>query len=331
MSRNSYNNITSDKDSISPVYLFYGPDEYSKNEAIKKIEIKIINPETKEFNYNLFHIPETSLDRIISSANSLPFMSAKRLVILKNAEKITAAQDEMLNEYAANPSLSTCLILVGGEKLPKRSVFNDIAKKYPAKNFRNIFDNELPGYIIEVFRTRKKRISYPVAEELADLSGKNLYDIRNEIEKIVLYVGENEEIRADAVRKCCGNIKENRIFELIDYIVRKDFKMCFHLLDLIYLEGEDEYGVLNMISANYKKYHKYHELLKEGVSEFSILAKLGITYYKDKFLTNARRYNIITTGIILKKILNTELKMKSGYGCKTEIERLVFDLCNLCR
>ncbi|MDD5688397.1 MAG: DNA polymerase III subunit delta [Elusimicrobia bacterium] len=320
------------KNELSPVYLFYGYENYLKNEIITHIEKLIIEPSIKEFNYSIFHLPDkesagVSIESILQTANSYPFMSDKKLVIIKNINKLSASQDDFLENYIDNPSKTTCLILVGGDKLPKRNIFSKIENLYPTINFYHLFEPAICQWIIGEFRAFKKNISYPSAEKILAITGINLADIKQEIDKLVLYIDQNTEVTIEDVNICCGHYKENTTFELLPILAKKEIDQAMSILINLFDNNENEFAVMSAITDRYIKYLRFYDDVNAGMSEKDAAFKAGVRFYQNDFLRDARLLSGSDLTKYLQKILDTELKMKSGDNSKIQIEKLLFYLC----
>ncbi|MFA5779658.1 MAG: DNA polymerase III subunit delta [Elusimicrobiota bacterium] len=331
------------KSDVSPVYLFYGIEDYLKDETVTRLENILIEPDMHDLNYSVFHIPNKNekqsespagtteknviLENALSSADSLPFISVKKMVVIKNIHKLLESQDELLRKYIEKPHLSTCLVLVGGDKLPKREIFRKIEKLYPTVNFYNLFGNQICSWIIEYAKTFDKIISSDEAEEILKITGNNLFDIKNEIDKLILYAGDKTEIEMNDIENCCGHFRENTVFELMPALAEKKTETAIKILANLFNSGEDEYMILAAVTDRYRKYLRFNELTESGVGDGEAAMRSGVKFYQDKFITDARKFNISEIKLSLIKILETDLKMKSSGNSKNHIERLFFDLC----
>jgi len=313
--------------SLSPIYFFYGSEEFLKDEAVSIIQNVVIEPSTREFNYNVFHLPETDIATVLYTANSLPFLNEKRLVVLKNFGKMPASQDELFENYLDNPSPTTCMVLIGNDKIPKRKIFEKIENKFSTVNFHNLFENELKHYIIEIAAKSGKTISLDTSEILCEITGRNMLEIKREVEKLILFSGKSKEITADDVEKCCCHFRENTGFDLIPHIAKKEIRKAVEMLFKMLNNGEDGLKILSAITDKYKKYHKFYGFIDKGANEYAALAQVGVRFYKDDFLRDTKNFSReqIKTG--LRIILDAELKMKSGGNPEIELEKLLFNLC----
>lgn len=328
---------------VSPVYLIFGIEDYLKNETVNRLENILIEPDMHDLNYSVFHLPSKNekqsespqgvteknivLENALSSCNSLPFISVKKMVVIKNIHKLPESQDELLKKYIEKPHLSTCLVLVGGDKLPKREIFRKIEKLYPTVNFYNLSGGQICSWIIEYAKTFNKIISSDGAEEILKITGNNLFDIKNETDKLILYVRDKTEIEMNDIECCCGHFRENTVFELMPALAEKKTETAIKILANLFNSGEDEYMILAQVTDRYRKYLRFNELTESGVDYGEAAMRSGVKFYQDKFITDARKFSIPETKLSLIKILETDLKMKSSGNSKNHIERLFFDLC----
>jgi DNA polymerase III subunit delta len=324
------------KSEVSPVYLFYGYDEYLKDEIISQIEKLLIDPSTKDLNYSVFHFGDKesaslSVENILESANSYPFISERRLVIVKNANKISESQDNLFENYIDKPAKTTCLILVCGDKLPKREVFKKIEELFPTINFYHLFESGICQWIIEEAKSFGKKISYMAAQRVCDITGDNMADIKQEIDKLILFIGDKPEIIVEDVEKCCGHFKEDTVFELLPVLAKKEINSAFKILINLFNNGEIgcEFAVISTISDRYRKYIKFFEAIAMGSNELDAASMAGVYgFFQKDFLKDVRNVERNDIKTNLQKILDTELKMKSGGNSKLQVEKLFFELCN---
>ncbi|MFH1541034.1 MAG: DNA polymerase III subunit delta [Elusimicrobiota bacterium] len=332
------------KSDVSPIYLFYGNEDYLKYYTINCLEKILIEPSVHDLNYSVFHIHDKNekqsnsaqgknsiFEDAISSANSIPFMSDKKMVIVKNIHKLPESQDELFEKYIKNPHTSTCLILVGADKLPKREIFIKIEELFPTVNFYNLFDNDICLWIIEYVKTFGKSISSDRANKILKVTGNNLFDIKNETDKLILYVGSKTEIETDDIQDCCGYFKENTVFELTSALVEEKIEEAIEVLINLLDSGEDEYMILAYITDRYRKYLRFIEFTENGFNDKEAAIRCGVRFFQNEFIKNAQKFDNLKINFLLTKILETDVKMKSSSNSKNHIERLVFDICNYSR
>src|SRR3990170_3378159 len=117
-----------EKGKVLPVYFFCGSEKLLMEEALKKVEALVVDPATRCFNYNMFQGSEAAAETVIEVAQSMPMMAKKRLVVVKDIDKFSAAELEKLGRYLKDPSPYTCLVLIA-EKADMRKGFFQALKE----------------------------------------------------------------------------------------------------------------------------------------------------------------------------------------------------------
>ncbi|HAE91727.1 MAG TPA: DNA polymerase III subunit delta, partial [Tissierella sp.] len=72
------------KESLLSVYLFVGAEEYLMNEAIESLKERYIDESLEALNYMIIDGKEMKFDNILNACETLPFMSSKKLVVIKD-------------------------------------------------------------------------------------------------------------------------------------------------------------------------------------------------------------------------------------------------------
>ena len=94
-----------------PSYFFKGTELFIKNKALR-ILLDVIPEGQRAFNYDLFFGGDSELDVVLTAARTLPFLSPRRAVVLRDLDRVGAgsARAEMLVEYLRNPSPETIFV-----------------------------------------------------------------------------------------------------------------------------------------------------------------------------------------------------------------------------
>ena len=98
---------------LAPFYLFYGPNEFRLERVLEKIRKEFVTGPARDFNVEICYGGETESSDIITRAQTIPFMSDKRLIVVRRTEEYSADQLNRFLPYLQKPSLSTCLIFLG--------------------------------------------------------------------------------------------------------------------------------------------------------------------------------------------------------------------------
>ena len=73
------------------IYLLYGKEHYLIDNAIKLFR-ESLNESMIDFNLEIIDGKETTLDQLLSSIETLPFMDERKIVIVKDFELLTKSK-----------------------------------------------------------------------------------------------------------------------------------------------------------------------------------------------------------------------------------------------
>ncbi|MCK6547251.1 hypothetical protein L6R52_15475, partial [Myxococcota bacterium] len=115
-----------------PLYMVDGEERLLVDEAVRTIKQYALPKNARDFNFDTFSGQSTPLNRIVEAAEMMPAFAPRRLVLVEHADKIDldAGDDDGKSEkkekkrralasfldYLANPSPTTVLVFVAGEK-----------------------------------------------------------------------------------------------------------------------------------------------------------------------------------------------------------------------
>ena len=112
---------------VYPLYYFYSEDQYFLNLAIRCVETAGGFKVDDALAYDIYYAGSTPLVTILESARSLPFLGSKKLVLVREVEKLPAADHKRLLAYCQKPGKKSTVVLAerlgkkGGRQVKKAS------------------------------------------------------------------------------------------------------------------------------------------------------------------------------------------------------------------
>jgi DNA polymerase-3 subunit delta len=104
------------KGSLAPVYYFHGAEDVLKDEAVRAILDRALDPSVRDFNFDQRSAGQLDAEMVHSLCNTLPMLADRRVVLLRDVEnwkRKTAGRSEFLR-YLERPCPETVVILVQG-------------------------------------------------------------------------------------------------------------------------------------------------------------------------------------------------------------------------
>lgn len=315
---------------ISPAYFFPGEEEYLKGLAINKLAVAFIGQ--SQLGSGLESISATEQDGIdiVQRTQSLGMFSDKRVILVKEIEALSVKSRKMILEYVESPSPDVCMILCAFNLDKKTAFYKGLAETIPTIIFNPLKEAETVKWIVTIARNKGLEISPVEAQLLIDISGNNLGVLEKEIEKLDLYISnENRRrITQEDIKSLAGTSFEVESYELANSICSMDLRRSLDFYEKLLSSGEDPIRLVGAIYYQLEKLWKVALLANRGVSPREIGYKIqSHEYYVNQMIPISKKRNNDQYLGAMKEIYQTELNLKSGQGePKTSVQQLIYKL-----
>jgi len=319
------------KNKLVKVYYFCGEESYFKSEATEKLKALLIPPKERIFNLDLLYAGKTPLDRILNLIQTPPVGFEKRLVILNEVNRLSSKERNLILQHIKFLPDLTFLVLVSEKKDSKKEFASKLKKmKVPVVEFNPPTSERVKIWISEKFKSYKKNIEKSALELLQNYCGDNLFDLSQQIEKLVLFVGGKKRIEKEDVEKVVGLSKTHNVFQLSNAVGEKDFLGAVEILKSLSLYGEKPGTILFFLTRHWIRLLKIKNLNNKKPSS-NLASYVGVHpfYLKDY----QKQKNNFAKKDLEKGILHI---FKADYDLKTSrmptelvLEILIYNLCNV--
>lgn len=317
---------------IAPVYMLYGDDEYPIQEAVKLLKATVAAGPMAQFNLDELSGTSLSWANVLERARTLPMMSPRRLVVGWDVDKLLKKDDddaEALLGYLAAPLAETVLVFTA-KAVDKRT---KLGKTLTGKGVAVLEAGhpkpaEVPALVTRFVAAFGKRIDQTAARALADLIGTETMWIRNEVEKLCLYVGERPDVTLDDVQAVMADINARQVWDLTDALAKKDFALCMKVLEPIARESEPPM-IFGALANEIRKLAKVKRLVEARRSRDDMAKEIGGSpWLVDKLLGNARAFSVNELNEIYRRLEATDLRLKrTNQSSRLVLESLIADIC----
>jgi len=127
------------------VYLFIGQDSPAKDIALKRIKDEFLPPRLEDFNLDVLYPEKLSLDSLQERLLGIPVKSPKRIILIRNAQKLQKGLSDFIVEWSARQNNNIILILDIEERAKSNTFVSSLNKCAKVINFKeeappNTFD-----------------------------------------------------------------------------------------------------------------------------------------------------------------------------------------------
>lgn len=334
----------------SQIYFFYGEDTYSISEKLR-LWTQQFKLKHDESNIEVIEGKTIDLKEFATNLNSLPFLSDKRLVIVKNfLEDATSEAQKEMAEILENPVPDFC-ILVFSENIPpdrRTTLFKKLAEISNTEEFESPSPPELTSFILDEVKSRGGLIGRPEADFLGFQVGPNLWQISNEINKLISASFDEETqdqtqtqspkpITKKLILDLVTPSLSSSIFKLTDAIAAKDRADALKVFKILCENGEDTMMIFYMIVRHFRILIQVKYLMDQNTDPKSIAKELKLhPFVTSNTSKQSKNFQAETLKKIYALLLEIDKSFKSGKIKITaednrelllEIERFIIKTC----
>ena len=300
--------------SFAPFYLLMGDESYYIDSISDYIASHVLSPEESDFNQTICFGSDVTAVQVADMARRYPMMAEYQVIIVKEAQNIRSL--EALEKYLKNPVKSTILVWCHKNgKIDARKKVIGVAQSvgvvFESKKLRNY---QLPDFIQNYLKPKKISIDPKSCQMIADYIGADLSRIVSELDKILIYLPEDDRrITPEVVEKEVGVSKDFNAFELRNAIVSKDVFKANQIIK--YFNNNPKagslYSFLPLLFSFFQNLMIVHYTPNKS-SEQDIARALDLksAWGSKDFITGLRNYSARKTMEIISKIREVDGKSK---------------------
>lgn len=284
------------------IYLLYGEETYDLNNKLETIKKEFSN---LEVGLNLFYLDKDNLDELKSLIDGVTFFGTQKLIIIKDTKLKFPV--ELLKELDQDIT-----IVIIEDSVDKRtSDYKTLAKIAECTEFKYMDEAKVKDYILQILKKYHITISNQDAEYMANMCGTQKANIINELNKLVLYLGDQTIVTKEAIENVCTKTLHAKIFDVLTHIVNKNKQVAIKQLDELLLQKEPVVKISIMLYKQVKQMYLIKYLKEKNASNITQI--LGIHPFVFKNLSKSCEfYTLNQLRNILKEFDRYDEKTKNG-------------------
>lgn len=282
---------------LRQAYLFTGPEEYVKREALEKLRAAILPVGLEALNETVME--DVNADRIIAAAETLPVMSDRRLVVVRDWGPLMSgkSKDEeneanKLIEWLSRPTEECTLVFYMREEADSRKkLTQELNKRGCNVDFDQLTDSEIARWVNSHLKPFKKKMSAEAVQQLVFTAGRELTRLDGEINKLVAYTGDRgviDEMDIDAV---VSPSLEYGAFDMLNHLFDGDTAGAYRLMELMLERGGSRIAIIASIARQLRGMSFMAIAIENGGNVEDTGKQLSLNPYAAKVMAQkARRF-----------------------------------------
>lgn len=270
------------------VYLFTGPEEWVKNEALEGLRALLLPPGLEELND--LTLEGCTAQQIIDAAETLPMMCERRIVtvrdwapLLPGKSKNEEAEAERLQKWLDNPPSSCVTVFYMRSDIDGRKKASALLKKKASVvQFDYLNDSELSKWIARRLKPHKMKMNASAVTTLAFMAGRDLTRLATELDKLAAYCADKPEIAEQDVRAIVSASLEYNVFELLNRLLERNLGEAQKMTNNLLQNGQHAVGILAMLTRQLRQLTHMRLALDAGKSVQQVQDMLKMNPYAAK-------------------------------------------------
>lgn len=317
--------------SAPPLVYLAGKERFLIDRAVEAVKAVVLDGPTRDFNYDALVAKEAGAQKIQACSRTLPMMAKRRLVLVREADELSADELSALSRYVENPSAETCLCFVA-EKVDLRLKFFTAFKKHGLLiKVEPLTERQLPGFVEGEAKRLKVALEPGAAARLSEEIGADLGQLVDALVRLSCYVAAGSPIRVADIEEVVATTRQHSVFELIDAVGSGDRSGALTLLSGMMALREPALRLLAMLARHVRQLWQTADLLATGRGGASEVAStLGVMpFIATKLLDQARKLSLPRVAAMHEAIFHVDRALKvSKVDDQRLMEQLVLRLCS---
>jgi DNA polymerase-3 subunit delta len=313
------------KRKFRPVYYFFGEDSYNLSFALHTLEESFKPLILSEFDKETIYSEDRSINDIIGLATAFPFGSEKKLIIVKETEKIR--DKKPLRDYANSPAEFTVLVFfhngsitnIGTQPFKTLSENNFL---YEAKELKG---KNLIDWLINLAEEKGKVLSEENAQVMVDIVGENRSMLEVQMEKLFVFL-DKKEITIESIQQVSSELKQFNIFDLQNAVGLKDkaksLTVAYNLLD----NGAEPTFIIAMMTKYFTGLAKIPELKSKNVPDTEAARIVGThPFYYRNYVKARTLFSDAKLVEVFRALLKADVSVKTTSSDNKTIIAILID------
>lgn len=297
--------------SFKHVYLLYGEETYLKR-SYKNRLIQAILPEGDTMNLNVYEGKGIHVKEIIDVAETVPFFSDYRLILMENTGFFKSANEDMA-EYVKGIPESTILLFVEEEIDKRNRLYKAVKDRGYVCEMKRQTDAKLIAWVLGMMGKEGKKIKEEDMRFFLSRTGTDMENIYQEWQKLSSYTAGREIVTKEDIEAVCSVQITGKIFDMIHAISEKRQKKALEYYYELLTLKEPPMRILFLMAREYHLLLMIKQLSIEGKASAEIAKQTKLpAFLMGKYLSQAKQMETGELKRTIEECVEKEEAVKTG-------------------
>ncbi len=311
------------------IYVIAGEDESLVNLYCQQLLDELIEASQRATGVFDADPNRVSISDVLDELRTLPFLTEKRVVLVRRADKFISQNRELLEKYFDSPCPTGILILTVGNWDTRTRLAKKLAGSGKLITVTQPKGRQLQRRLVDYARqAHGKRLAQNAAEILVECIGDELPILYSEVDKLALFTDAEKVIDVQHIESLIGHNRIYGAFAVIDSCLAGSSAGAISRLRNMFAEDKNaEYTVVGAFAFHFRRMFNAKVLLEGGHSPADVAGRLRIWGNTNGFFAMLGRMSLEQIGATLQKLAAIDYAIKTGQTkANVAIEQLVLGL-----
>jgi DNA polymerase-3 subunit delta len=300
---------------LKPGYVFVGDEAFFRRTCRDAILKHLIPEGLREFSLYEFDLESSPLVEILDRARTPSLMANFQVFFVRGVKTLYGrgkhdVEFAAIAAYLRNPNPDAVLILIADhisipsdlrrmdmtDKERYERIRETLGEHLAVIEFARVEEGEAIKWLNETAAQHSTKIEPEAARELVDSLGSDMMMISNELEKLLLYVGEKKRITLGDVETMVLAAKQRTLYELTDALSSNQRARSLEILDAMLSTGDGDEAAIGYLYMLARTFRQMLVILERNVRDTRTLYQVLWQGFRippfaaDDVIRQARRY-----------------------------------------
>jgi len=294
------------------LYLILGTDAYARQNKIHELTGQWLAPEWQDLNLERYDHSQ-SIATVLDGWLTPPFWGERRVIVAEvQGDVLQELLTELGKRCAQGAPDTENILIMSAEKVDKRRKgLKDLLKQIEVIEFSEVkrwnVQKELYPWVDQQLQAQGKRISRQALKELVEASGTDKFLLRQQLDKLLMYLGADPQIELEMVQKLVPRT-ESDIFLLLELLAARQPEAAYgHLQTLLLREHPSK--IMAALGTSLVRLYRTRWSAHLGQNHQDIAQELGLNPYVVKMdLQRWGSYRLESLEKGLKRLLELQTR-----------------------
>lgn len=271
---------------LRPAYVLIGDEIFFRDQCRQALLRHLVPEDLRDFSVHDLDLASSSIADVLDRARTPSLMAPFQVLFIRGVKNLFGRgshEEEFaaIETYVKDPNPAAVLIFVADhisipadvrrmemqDKDRYQRIRDTLGEYCGIVELARVEESDGMRWVIEQAQKEGVRVDQDAARELMDSLGADMMLVSRELEKLILYVGEKQQITLGDVETMVLAAKQRSLYELTDAISAKDKSRALAVLGALLSTTEGEEAALGHLYMLARTFRQMLVILEKNVRD----------------------------------------------------------------